>query len=284
MFFAIIFLIAEYKYFMKLQILIDNRQDADGRLHYERGFSLYMEACGKRILIDTGLSGKAMDNAKTLGVDISKVDFLILSHGHKDHTGGLWRFVEENRRGAIVSCRKISELDYTSDSGGGRHSLNPDKDIIRSNKDRFVFLDRNLLEVRDGSNVISAGVCDVSSHPKPNGNRLLRANGNPYGGQDELAISVVEDGRMTIISPCTHSGIGNVEECCRKRTGMEATNFVGGLHFVDGEEDVHSGTFDGCNIQKIYTGHCTGRIAQDRLQDILGERLCVFRTGDVIYC
>ena len=48
---------------MKATILIDNRQDAEGRLFSEHGLSIYFEACGKRILVDTGLSGKAFDNA-----------------------------------------------------------------------------------------------------------------------------------------------------------------------------------------------------------------------------
>lgn len=270
-----------------LRILIDNTPDTDGRLHSEHGLSIYMEACGKKFLIDTGLSGKAMDNARALGADISQVDFLILSHGHKDHTGGLWRFLEENKSAKIIASRKIAELDYTSDSRGIRHSLNPDKDLIMKNKDRFIFLDRNLMEVRDGENQVSAGTCDTDAYERPRGNRLLHINGLPYNGDDELIITVVADGRMTVISPCSHSGLMNIIRCAEKRTGMECSTFVGGLHMIDGEGDLDSAGPSiresiRHTIKKMHTGHCTGKTAQERLRAMAGVE--VFRTGDVIYC
>ncbi len=266
---------------MTIKILIDNRPDANCALHSEHGLSMYLEACGKKILIDTGLSGKAFDNAKAMGVDISKVDFLILSHGHNDHTGGLWRFLMENRNGRIISSNKITGLDYTSDSRGIRHSLNPDRELIMENKDRFVFLGRNLLELRDGQNRVSAGACDNDRSIRPKGNRLLHANGMPYNGEDELVTTVVEDGRMTVISPCSHSGLDNIIECARQRTGLECSTFVGGLHLIDGEDDMESLSISH-KIGKIYTGHCTGKIAQERLRAMAGAE--VFGTGDVIYC
>lgn len=266
---------------ISLRILIDNTPDADSMLHSEHGLSIYLEACGKRILVDTGLSGKAFDNARILGIDISKVDLLILSHGHKDHTGGLWRFLEENKRGTIVSCSKITELNYTSDSHGQRHSLNPDKDLISRNKDRFIFLDRNLLEIRDGQNMISAGICDTHIHPRPRGNRLLHINSLPYNGEDELVISIVENGQNTVISPCTHSGLGNITDCSQKRTGLPCTTFIGGLHLIDGEEDLDNLRVS-YKIKKIYTGHCTGKMAQERLRAMPGVE--IFKTGDLIYC
>ena len=268
---------------MRLQILIDNRPDSAEKLFSEHGLCIYMEIGDKRFLVDTGLTGRAMDNAAALGVDVSCVDYLILSHGHKDHTGGLGRFAECNRDARIVGSRMILDCDYTSDSRGYRHSLNPDRCMIEENAARFCWVGRDgLFAVSCNDNImVAAGACNAGGAPRPRGNRLLRVNGDPYNGEDELVITAVEDGRLTVVSPCSHSGLGNIIKCAEERTGLRCSTFVGGLHLIDGEGDM-DGMAVGCDIGKIYTGHCTGMEALERLRAMAGVE--VFRTGDVIYC
>ena len=80
---------------MKLTVLMENttcRED----LVCEHGLSLYIEANGQRILFDAGQTGAFADNAEKMGVDLTKIDLCILSHGHYDHGGGLKRFLEIN--------------------------------------------------------------------------------------------------------------------------------------------------------------------------------------------
>jgi len=62
----------------------------------EHGLSLYIEANSHKILFDVGASELFLENAKKLNVDISEVDYLIISHGHYDHGGGLRAFLREN--------------------------------------------------------------------------------------------------------------------------------------------------------------------------------------------
>ena len=79
---------------MTVSILIDNQAATDKSLQHEHGLSIYFEADGRRIMLDTGLTGAAMSNAKAMGIDVSTIDSLILSHGHVDHTGGLESFLQ----------------------------------------------------------------------------------------------------------------------------------------------------------------------------------------------
>ena len=53
------------------------------------GLSFFIETAEKKILFDTGLSGLFFTNAEKMGISLRDLDFLILSHGHSDHTGGL---------------------------------------------------------------------------------------------------------------------------------------------------------------------------------------------------
>ncbi len=55
----------------------------------EWGLSMYIEADGLKVLFDTGAGIAAVHNAQLMGIDLANVDKIVLSHGHRDHTGGL---------------------------------------------------------------------------------------------------------------------------------------------------------------------------------------------------
>ena len=271
---------------MKITVLIDNRcSRAD--LVAEHGLSLFIETDAHRILVDTGLSGKAFDNAEKLGIDIQTVDYLVLSHGHIDHTGGLRRFVVVNHTARIVVSRLVLNYQYFSNRGGKLHSLSPDEDVIRQNMERFVFVDDNYQ--------IDSGICAVftrnANYPQPNGNRYLSIGGDGsmprYIAADEIALCLNNDGGLTIVSPCSHRGLLNIaDDCCNYMKNNNLTAFVGGLHLLDGECDdleALSSTF----ITKypsahLYTGHCTGDGVCETLGGRLKGRFHLFGTGDFL--
>ena len=87
---------------MKITSLVENTT-ADPRLGKEHGLSLYIEAAGKTLLFDMGQSGLFAQNARTLGLDLAKVDLAVLSHGHYDHGGGLTHFLELNKTAPVLS-------------------------------------------------------------------------------------------------------------------------------------------------------------------------------------
>ena len=79
---------------MKITTLVENTACADCYAA-EHGLSLFIETKTKNILFDSGPSGAFADNAEKLGVDLGKVDLVILPYGHYDHSDGL-RFLQLN--------------------------------------------------------------------------------------------------------------------------------------------------------------------------------------------
>ena len=74
---------------MEVRITTLSENTANFGFLAEWGISILIEVDGMKILVDTGLSFSAVHNAKLLGVDLSTIDRIVLSHGHVDHTGGL---------------------------------------------------------------------------------------------------------------------------------------------------------------------------------------------------
>ncbi len=271
---------------MEITILIDN--NANNGLVAEHGLSVYVKIGKYQLLIDTGLTGKAFSNAKILGIDVSKVDYLILSHGHKDHSGGLCKFLEINSKAKIIASKFFTYYDYWSNRGGGWHSLSPDFEIIKNNISRFIFVDENLFI----NNYIGVVTSKNQKFETPNGNRFLFVNKNgekfPYTANDELALTIKKDKKVAIISPCSHSGLLNISESCCNALNCNALSlFVGGLHLLDGEND-DIGLLTTKMLQfypniVLYTGHCTGKNACKLFGQFLNNKFHVFASGDVIY-
>ena len=106
---------------MKIVTLMENTSCRED-VCFEHGLSLYIETDTHKILFDAGQSAAFADNAEKLGVDLRKVDFAVLSHGHYDHSGGLGRFLEINGTASVYVSRYAFEPHY---SANGYIGLDP---------------------------------------------------------------------------------------------------------------------------------------------------------------
>ena len=90
---------------MKITVLLENTA-CRADLCAAHGLSLYIEACGRRVLFDMGPDEGFLQNAGSLGVDLTAVDLAVLSHGHDDHGGGLAAFCRVNPTAPVYVHRR----------------------------------------------------------------------------------------------------------------------------------------------------------------------------------
>ena len=85
---------------MKIICLIENTA-ADEKLFFEEGLSLFVEFNDRNYIIDTGLTGKAVDNARRMRLPIDEVDSVIITHNHAAHIGGIDSIMRLNPKAEI---------------------------------------------------------------------------------------------------------------------------------------------------------------------------------------
>lgn len=253
---------------MRVVTLVENtacRED----LAFEHGLSLYIEACGKKILFDAGQSGAFADNAEKLGIHLKEVDFAVLSHGHYDHGGGLARFLEINKTAPVYLRREAFGGHYN----GTAKYIGLDETLKAS--DRLVFAP-DVLEIAPGI-TLYGGPMELREKIEPFGlTRLENGVFFPEDFRHEQYLLIEEAGRRFCISGCSHRGVVNIAERFRPDV------LIGGFHFqklvdLDKLEQAAQALLGFPTV--YYTGHCTGQRQFDFLKLRMGNRLHAIQTG-----
>ena len=275
---------------MRIINLIENTEGIDGCV-YAHGLSFYIETSGHKLLMDLGPSEDTIKNAAVLGVDLSSVDTVILSHGHYDHSGGIIPFTKINDH-ALIYMQESAIKDYYADDG---------KDVL----ERFRYIGINkeietLPQVRflNGDAVIDDELeiftIHSRSHDLPFTNkRLLVRVGNEYMNDDfnhEHFLVIRQEGKMVLISGCAHNGILSILDAYKDKYGKAPDMVVSGFHLMKKTEYSEKEMEEIKNIAyelkdyptKFVTCHCTGLAAFDIMKNIMGDRIEYVHSGETI--
>jgi 7,8-dihydropterin-6-yl-methyl-4-(beta-D-ribofuranosyl)aminobenzene 5'-phosphate synthase len=136
---------------MKITTLVENTSTNDDLIS-EHGLSLYVESTHHKILFDLGKTDAFYHNAKRLGIDLARVEIVILSHAHYDHVGGLDKFLEINNH-AKIYVQKEALKNYYSLSRNGTKKYIGISDSLKKNE-RFALIDDDY-KIAEGIEVIS---------------------------------------------------------------------------------------------------------------------------------
>ena len=262
---------------MKWTVLVDNRS-CDGLLETEHGLSVLLETGRHRILLDTGASDMLMRNAERLGKDLSRVDYVFISHGHSDHAGGLKHFMEINKKAKVIvspdaiSGKFFSKRRYL-------HSITTEWPEIPQER---------LLTIEHSGSIgddifIIAHIPQI--HPMPEGNQhLFVQDSQGQYIQDDFRheLALYTDGLL--FTGCAHSGLENILAACP----LPVNTVVGGFHLLDNHEseaklsELSYRLADAYPQTQFYTSHCTGDAVFSILQGVMGDKIHPFSCGTTI--
>ena len=266
---------------MKWTVLSDNRS-CDASLKTEHGLSILLETERHKILLDTGASDVFIRNAELLGIDLSTVDYVFISHGHSDHAGGLRHFLRINECAKIIVSPDAMSGKFFS-KRGNVHSITTEWADIK--KDRLILVNKNCNVSED----IYAIAQIPQNHPMPKGNQNLYvqdANGQLVRDDFRHELALYADGLL--FTGCAHSGLENILAACP----YPVHTVVGGFHLLDGmetEEELSALSkrlleYDNSSQEglQFYTSHCTGDKVFEVMKGIMGEKLQSFSAGTII--
>ena len=256
---------------MKIYTLIENTSCVDG-FAYEHGLSLYIETEKMRILFDSGQSGAFADNAVKLGIDLGKVDVMILSHGHYDHSGGIGRFLELNNTAPVYISSTAFGMHYNAED----RYIGVDEEL--KNSSRFVFVD-DYEEIGEGITLYGADKINAVTPIDSAGLKIKAPSGMiPDTFRHEQYLMIEENNHKVLISGCSHNGILNIMET------MKPDVLVGGFHFMKKSVEEVKAPADKLMEYdtKYFTCHCTGLEQFDYMKRIMGDRLSYISAGRVI--
>lgn len=271
---------------MKLIVLSDNRvHDAD--FESEHGLSVYLETDEYKYLFDTGASDVFVRNAAKAGVDLTQVDYVFISHGHRDHAGGLEQFLQLNLKAKVVLSKYALNRKYYSKRTGFRE-IGVELDLSRY-PNRFLFVEDHPV-LGDEIHVLKPF---VRLFPIPKGNRTLYRESESGLVLDEFKheIVVAIGGKeLFVFTGCAHLGLLNMIESVSAATGKPIRHVLGGFHLLDSTDNQLYENPDAIEsiIQQVrnhypdtlfYTGHCTGDEVCRNLTHQLPDQMKVFYAG-----
>ena len=248
------------------------------------GFAALIEYGGKRILFDTGNNAKIFEhNVKALGVDLRNLDFVVMSHRHGDHIGGLAYLLKVNPTVKIYAPKERSGV-YGDDQPSSTWyrkdpSLPPEQryygggppEIIHMGEAwpgaNFQLIDKNI-EIAPGMYLIAL----VSDKP---GTLELR----------ELSLAIRTPDGLVLLVGCSHPGVEHIMQEA-STIDPHIKILFGGLHQIqapDAEvERVATVLHNQYTLERLAPGHCTGEPEFAALKKTFGDRFVYAGVGSVV--
>lgn len=276
---------------MKIKALIENKSN-DSKYKTEHGLSIYIDTGLTKILVDTGDSGAFIDNAKELDVKIEDVDFVIVSHSHHDHTGGLLKFFERNHKAKLYISKNANQKVFFRAALCFKEDVSTPQEVFTNFTQRITYVD-SFMKIDENIYIVSGF---ERKHPIPKtNNRVLTLKNKTYvkdSFNHEVALVINNKGRLVILTGCSHNGVDNmIEEVMKYFPGYPIQIVIGGFHLMSfvlpkylGEKRKNIVELGKrllkYNIEKTYTCHCTGDRGFKILKGVMGDKIGYFKTGD----
>lgn len=271
---------------LRLTILCENTVGVPNGVTGEWGLSILLEVPGITVLLDTGAGGALVPNAWTLGHSLNKVDQVVLSHGHYDHTGGLRAFLEQRERPTPVYAHPgvFAERFSLADGRMRPIGLPFERGALESAGAEFRLVTEPL--------ELIPGFClsgEVPRRFETGDPRLVIKEGEgvrPDPFPDDLSVYVVTDCGLVVILGCAHSGVENIVEYGREVTGINrVAAVIGGTHLgpaAPAERDRALAYLHSLDLDLLSANHCTGLPVLAAMAGMFDSRFRFALAGTII--
>ncbi len=282
---------------LRIYVLAEDFAGYSSRFWAQHGISFLLELhWGRKIhraLFDTGTYPEPiLFNAKLLNLNLQNVEYIVISHSHYDHTGGLIGVLKEiGKKLPVFAHPDIFKLSFVT-SGVFRY-IGPPVSNMKEEAEKLGalwVLSRDPIDILPGVRTLG----EITMEEKVEYEKLTRndvykvVNGKVMQDtlNDEIGLVINTPEGLVVIGGCSHPGIVSMVRKAIKITNVEKIRAViGGFHLVNASEERIRRTGEdlrNLGVEEVYTGHCTGLRAECEFSREFGERFHKLHAGMVI--
>lgn len=273
---------------LRITTLSENTAGKRGLLG-EWGLSILLETGDSNILFDCGQTISTVHNAEKLNIDLTKVNKIVLSHGHYDHTGGLRDVLGKMKKEVeIIAHPNIWQAKYAWREGeSSRYIGIPFERRELENLGAHFNLAKEPTKITDDLTT-TGEIPMLTDFEQLDECMFVREDSNwqPDKLFDDQALVIKDEAGLIVISGCAHRGIINTLYRAMQLTGIKKIHAViGGSHLVDAPEEILKRTIYALRMLEIPTiglCHCTGMTAASLMAREFGNNFIFNKTGTVI--
>ena len=260
---------------IRITVLVENSVHRQW-LVAEHGLSFHVQSGKHNLLFDTGQTDLAVINSETLRLPLDRVEAIVLSHGHYDHTGGVPAMLEVVPQARVYLHPAAFGKKFSQNSGQSREIGMSDCVVqaIRHRTGGFVET-TSRTEIMEG--VFATGeIPRANTYEDTGGAFFLDAEGTRRDPLMDDQALVIDLGRsVVLLLGCAHSGVVNTLDHVRHLTGGKPVSAViGGLHLGSANEERIKQTIArlrAAQLEILAPAHCTGLPATAKLWQAFPE-------------
>ncbi len=235
---------------MQIRVLFDKKAQ-DTNLKIGWGLSLLVEG---KILFDAGENGDwLINNIKELKIEISKLEAVVISHDHWDHTGGLREVLNRKKGLKVYACPGFN----------------------REFKEKVKILGAELIEL-DNLTEIAKNIYVSGEIPGVYNEQHL----------PEQALILKTDNGLSVLTGCAHPGIIKILEKVKAEFPKQKLYSVcGGFHLGGTDRrtiEIIAEKFKEMGVEKTGPTHCSGGEAEEIFKKKYGDNFITVKVGQTI--
>ena len=271
---------------MRITTLVENTVNKSDLLA-EHGLSFLVETDDEAILFDTGQGCALIHNAAKMGIDLSRISKIVLSHGHSDHTGGLGDALKASGGAHIYGHPNILDEKYSRGKCEQRSIGMPYTKKSLELMGAELHLSKRPVQITDS--IQTTGEIRRQNDFEIIHDRLRVLRDGMLVKDDlldDLSLIVAGQEGVAVIFGCGHSGVINTLARVQQLTdNAPISMLMGGIHLIDAAADRIDRTIQELKrfrIGKLALCHCTGMLAMIKLYQAFGDKLVFNHVGSQI--
>jgi 7,8-dihydropterin-6-yl-methyl-4-(beta-D-ribofuranosyl)aminobenzene 5'-phosphate synthase len=270
-------------------ITLNDNTPANPDVSAEWGLSILVETDNSKILFDAGYNSSSAKNADVLGVELGEINKIFLSHGHRDHAGGLRQVLRKMKKQVeIIAHPNIwGEAKYRHLEGRNIYVGIPFQRQELESLGATFNLSTKPVKITD--DIMTSGeIPMVTNFEKVDPGLFVKGDTGWQPDQliDEQALIINTQFGLVVITGCAHRGIINTLYCAQQITGVKVINtVVGGFHLLFSSKENIKLTIRALKelgVHRLGISHCTGFLATMLMAQVFGDKFFLNNGGTSI--